>query len=227
MTDSRLILFDCDGTLVNSHRHITVVMQQAFADCGLPVPDDAEITGVIGLSLDTAMVQLLPDTGIAKRQKIANTYRELYRNTPGEHGLHASVRSTLIMLQKRGYCMGIVTGKSMPGLRRVLDEFDLSRFFMVWRTADQCPSKPHPGMVNECMAEMGVEHAQTTVVGDACVDMQMATACGVRAIGVSFGAGSHDALMSAGAEDVVDRFDELMVRFPPLRQPVTSSTIAP
>ncbi|MDQ6958768.1 MAG: HAD-IIIA family hydrolase [Mariprofundaceae bacterium] len=227
MTDSRLILFDCDGTLVDSHRHITAVMQHAFADCGLPVPDDAKIAGVIGLSLDTAMAQILPDTGITTRRKISNTYRKLYRDMPSEHGLHVGVRSTLITLQKRGYGLGIVTGKSLPGLRRVLDEFDLSRFFMVWRTADQCPSKPHPGMVNECMAEMGVERAQTAVVGDACVDMQMATACGVRAIGVSFGAGSHDALMGAGAEGVVDCFDELRVRFPPLRQSVTSSTIAP
>jgi len=227
MTAARLILFDCDGTLVDSHRHIIAVMQQAFVDCGLPVPDDAEITGVIGVSLDTAMVQMLPDTATANRQKIANIYRKLYRDMPSEHGLHTGVRSTLITLQKRGYALGIVTGKSLPGLRRVLDEFDLSRFFMVWRTADQCPSKPHPGMVNECMEEMGMERTQTTVVGDACVDMQMAAACGVRAIGVSFGAGSHDALMSAGAEDIVDCFDELRARFPPLRQSVTSSTIAP
>jgi len=227
MTDSHLILFDCDGTLVDSHRHIVAVMQQAFADCGLPVPNDAEITGVIGLSLDTAMAQMLPNTATANRRKIANAYRKLYRDMPSEHGLHAGVRSTLITLQQRGYGLGIVTGESLRGLRRVLDEFDLSRFFMVWRTADQCPSKPHPGMVNECMEEMGMERTQTTVVGDACVDMQMATACGVRAIGVSFGAGSHDALMSAGAEGVVDCFDELKARFPPLRQSVTSSTIAP
>jgi len=222
-----LILFDCDGTLVDSHRHIIAVMQQACADCGLPVPDGIGIAGVIGLSLDMAILQLLPAIDIANRQQLANAYRELYRTMPGDHGLHAGVRLSLKMLQERGYWLGIVTGKSLTGLQRVLNEFDLSRFFMVWRTADQCPSKPHPGMVMACMEELGVDAKRTTVVGDACVDMQMAIASGARAIGVSFGAEAHDKLISVGASGVVDRFDELMAYFPPLRQASASSTIAP
>jgi len=225
--ETHLILFDCDGTLVDSHRHIIAVMQQALARCGLPSPDDTEIAAVIGLSLDTAMAQLLPDNDTAHRRHLADTYRNLYRDMPVNHGLHAGVRSTLVTLQERGYCLGIVTGKSLRGLERVLEIFDLSKFFMVYRTADQCPSKPHPGMVMACMEELGIDAGRTTVVGDACVDMQMAGASGAGAIGVSFGVASSEALIAAGAGAVVDRFDALMAYFPPLRQRTASSTIAP
>jgi len=227
MTYPHLILFDCDGTLVDSHHHIIAVMQKAFADCGVSVPDDDAIAGVIGMSLDMAMARLLPDIDAESRQRIADTYRKLYRNMPGNYGLHAGVVSTLMALQKRGYWLGVVTGKSSQGLERMFEEFDLSRFFTVWRTADQCPSKPHPGMTVACMEALGVDAGRTTVVGDACVDMQMAVASGAHAIGVSFGVEAHSALMDAGAENIVDRFDALMAYFPPLRQTATSSTIAP
>jgi len=226
MTIPHLILFDCDGTLLDSHRHIIAVTQEAFAQCGMPYPVSAEVGRVIGLSLNAAVARLLPDANDAERRQVADTYRSLYRGLPVACGLHQGVRSTLKGLRRRGYRLGIVTGKSSAGLQRALVTHKLHDFFLVWRTADQCPSKPHPAMVQECMEEMGVDGRQTTVVGDACCDMQMAKASGVRALGVSFGASSPDELLAAGATDVVDRFDALLGYFPHLPRMALCSTMA-
>jgi len=220
-----LILFDCDGTLVDSHGHIVAVMRRAFVETGLNVPAEADVRAIIGLSLDHAVRALLPDADEKMRITVAEAYRRLYRGTPVDHGLHAGVRETLVELARRGWWMGVVTGKSTPGLMRVFDAFELADFFPVWRTADQCPSKPHPAMALECMEEMGGAPDRTIVVGDAVMDMQMAKAAGMRGIGVSFGAADAAALMQAGAADVVHRFTDLLAHFPPLRAGAASCTI--
>ena len=220
-----LILFDCDGTLVDSHGHIVAVMRRAFIEMGLEPPSHQAVRAIIGLSLDAAVAALWPDGGADERRELAAAYRRLYRDTPAGHGLHDGVRETLKELARRGWWMGVVTGKSLPGLMRVFEAFDLARFFLVWRTADQCPSKPHPAMALECMAELGVPAARTRVVGDAVMDMQMARAAGARGIGVSFGAADEAALMRSGAFAVVHRFDELLAHFPPLPEAAASCTI--
>jgi phosphoglycolate phosphatase len=139
--------------------------------------------------------------------------------------LFAGVRETLDILRERGYWMGVVTGKSFSGLERVLNDFSLAHYFLVMRTADHCPSKPHPAMVNECMAEMGVKSEQTTVVGDALLDIQMAQASGVQSLGVSFGVAEAEALRAAGAMGIVDAFDGLLEYFPPLQNEPPLPTI--
>jgi len=221
----QLILFDCDGTLMDSHHHIIAVMQQAFIGSGFESPADNAIAGVIGLSLEHAVQHLLPQAETPVHDVLQAEYRRLYRILPSEFTLFEGVHETLAMLQERGYWLGIVTGKSLAGLQRVLDEFNLAAFFLVLRTADQCPSKPHPAMVNECMHEMGVESMQTTVIGDACMDMQMACAAGARAIGVSFGVEDAAALRTAGAGHVVDSFAALLEHFPHLQSLHVSSTM--
>jgi len=220
-----LILFDCDGTLVDSHRHIVAVMRRAFLESDLEPPAEERVREIIGLSLDAAVYALMPDAPALARQAVAEGYRRLYRELPAGHGLYPGVRETLTALAERGWWMGVVTGKSAAGLLRVFEDFDLGRFFFAWRTADQCPSKPHPAMARECMAELGVPAERTWVVGDAVMDMEMARAAGARGIGVSFGAASPEALLDAGAERVVDRFDALLAHFPPLRAEAGSCTI--
>jgi len=220
-----LILFDCDGTLMDSHHHIIRVMQLAFAGHDLPQPSASAVSEVIGRSLPTAVEKLLPREEATLIAAVVETYRHLYRDLPGDYALYAGVRETLDVLRERGYWMGVVTGKSLSGLERVLDEFSLAHYFLVIRTADHCPSKPHPGMVNECMAEMGVESEQTTVVGDALLDMQMAQASGVQALGVSFGVAEGVALQAEGAMGIVDAFDALLEYFPPLQNEPPLPTI--
>jgi len=223
--EARLILFDCDGTLMNSHHHIIRVMQLAFAEHDLPPPSAASASAVIGLSLLAAVRTLLAEEDAALGEQVTETYRRLYQSMPGNYGLYAGVRETLDTLLERGYWLGIVTGKAHAGLDRALAEFSLAHYFLVRRTADHCPSKPHPAMVNECMSEMGVSCAQTTVIGDTQLDMQMACASGATAMGVSFGVGKDGELREAGAAHVVDHFSELLAYFPHLQQKPLSPTI--
>ena len=217
--EPRLILFDCDGTLVDSHGHIIRVMQQSFQDCGQPPPSASDVREVIGLSLTEAVRGLLGrDDGKLLRQLVAS-YRHHYGMMPDASHLYAGVRETLASLQELGYWLGVVTGKSYRGLMRTLEQHHLHEMFMVWRTADTCPSKPHPAMVLECMEETGAHATRTTVVGDSCFDMQMAGLGGVRGLGVSFGASDTAALLGAGAFAVVHAFPDLMAHFPPCAMP--------
>jgi phosphoglycolate phosphatase len=219
-----LVLFDCDGTLMDSHISIVRAMQKAFCSCGLAEPPARAVFDVIGLSLGRALDQLAGNTHLA--ENIKQAYRDHYRAAEHELKLYPDVRETLQALRQRGYWLGVVTGKSMAGLLRVLDAFDLQDYFCVLRTADCCNSKPHPAMVLECMAEMGVEAAQTCVVGDALFDIQMAQSAGVSALGVSFGVSGSEELKHAGAQAVVNDFPDLLTYFPPLQDQQLSPTMA-
>ena len=192
-------------------------MQQAFQNSGLDAPDAAAVSAVIGLSLHEAVRKLLADPEQkALMESIMQGYRECYRVAEQHIALYPGVHEVLGELRKRGYWLGVVTGKSLPGVKRVLETFSLSDYFYVIRSADCTHSKPHPAMVSECMAEMGVDAARTVVVGDALFDVQMAVAAGVPCIGVSFGVGERNELLEAGAEAVVDEFSTLLNHFPPL-----------
>ena len=234
-----LILFDCDGTLTDSHGLIVHAMQRAFADAGLPTPGAEAVNGVIGLSLHKAVEALIGGNQAENQagyriqtenrfqvenrmghqtliHHIEQAYREHYVQSEQGIRLFSDVRETLETLRQRGYWLGVVTGKSKPGLLRVLQSFALLELFYVWRTADCTHSKPHPAMVLECMQALGVTAAQTTVVGDAVFDMQMAKAAKVTAYGVSFGVACGDELIGAGAEASVDHFADLLMYYPAL-----------
>jgi len=192
-------------------------MQQAFLNSGLDAPDAGAVNGVIGLSLHEAVRRLQIDPEEKSlMESIMQGYRECYRVAEQHITLYPGVHEVLSELRRRGYWLGVVTGKSLPGVKRVLDTFSLSDYFYVIRSADCTHSKPHPAMVSECMAEMGVGAERTVVVGDALFDVQMAVAAGVPCIGVSFGVGESGALIEAGAKIVVDEFPTLLNHFPPL-----------
>jgi len=214
----RLILFDCDGTLTDSHALIVSAMQQAFTKAAIEPPTNAAVSAIIGMSLRGAVLALLDKQqadNSALVEKVIDGYRDSYRESEQQVKLFPQVPETLEELRKRGYWLGVVTGKSHAGLLRVLETFRLSDLFLVLRTADCTHSKPHPAMVLECMTEMGVIPDQTMVVGDALLDIQMANAAGVRSIGVSFGVADSGDLMTAGAQAVVDDFAALLDHFHP------------
>jgi len=218
-----LILFDCDGTLTDSHGTIASAMQQAFVACDLPAPLVRDVNGVIGLSLKRAVHALLDEMdnhdGLLL-ERLMQSYRQHYLELEQDVRLFPQVRGVLETLRERGYWLGVVTGKSRPGLQRVLDRFELADLFLVLRTADCTHSKPHPAMVLECIQELGVKAVQTCVVGDAVVDAQMAAAAGVRFVGVSYGVASGDELLLAGADALVDDCQELLVQFPHLQDQI-------
>ena len=212
-----LILFDCDGTLTDSHGSIALAMQKAFTDHGLVEPDYQSVLAIIGLSLVAAVEKLSPDDlDETVKTKICESYATNYRAMEHNLALYPNVIETLEELDSRGYAMGVVTGKSSRGLMRVLDLFDLHKFFPVWRTADICISKPHPAMVLECMDEMGAIPQHTSVIGDSRFDIQMANAAGVRSYGVSFGVEPVHTLKAEGALEVFDKFEDILGEFPKL-----------
>jgi len=215
--------------MTDSHGIIVQAMQNAFHDAGLIKPDHRAVCDIIGLSLDQAIHTLTNPAqhhNEALQRRIEQAYRQHYLQAEDQVCLFPQVRETLQQLRARGYWLGVVTGKSMSGLMRVLQRFDLQEFFFVLRTGDCTHSKPHPAMVIECMQELGVTAEKTYVVGDAVFDIQMAKAADTQALGVSFGVASSAELIQAGASDVVSDFANLLNHFPHLQDAPVSPTIA-
>lgn len=216
---THLILFDCDGTLTDSNMVIVHSIQRAFEDSALLAPGTQDVLAALGMSLHGVIEGLLHKQGAHSQllvNKIANSYREYYHVFEKDISLYPKVLDVLITLKKRGYWMAIVTGKSKGGLERVLSRFDLEKYFYVWRTADCCHSKPHPAMALECMAALGIDSANTTLVGDSHFDIQMAKAAGVRALGASFDSENTQRLYDEGADKVLYAFEDLLDCFPQL-----------
>ncbi len=209
---SRLVVFDLDGTLVDSEAHIVVAMQAAFEQHDLPGPGRQAVRQVVGLSLAAAIERLAPRQPEPVRSQLGETYRRNFLNsrTPDNHEpLFPGVVETLDGLGRAGYLLGIATGKSMQGLRAVLASHQLADRFVTLQTPDHGPGKPHPDMLNRAMDEAGVAAGDTVVVGDTSYDMTMSASAGVAAIGVSWGYHAVEDLVEAGAAHVIDRFDQL------------------
>ncbi len=210
-----LILFDCDGTLVDSQHNIITAMRRAFADAGLPAPADAAVRGIIGLSLHAAVQALAPeDTEPAVLQRLEQAYKEHFfrlRHEPDFHEpLFPGVREALQALHARDdVLLGIVTGKSRRGLEVLLERERLKEHFITLQTADDAPSKPHPGMVLQALEETGAEPQRTVVIGDTRYDMQMARAANTAALGVGWGYHPPRELLQAGAHALVHEQEAL------------------
>lgn len=214
-TQLRLVIFDVDGTLIDSRHLILTAMARAFRLAGLPVPPERATLAIVGLSLPEAMEALVPGIGPPERERLARLYKESFVALRAESGgeaeapLYPGARAALERLDRAGYLMSIATGKGRRGLNHTLAEHGLGRFFIGTQTADDAPSKPHPGMVLNCLSATGVEAAQAVVVGDSVWDMHMARAAGARAVGVAWGYHPPEGLTQAGADCVVDDFAAL------------------
>ncbi|HUF86602.1 MAG TPA: HAD-IA family hydrolase [Thermohalobaculum sp.] len=211
----RLVIFDVDGTLIDSQRFILGAMRRAFAQAGLPAPADAATLGIVGLSLREAMAALVPEVPAPERERLAALYKQCFTAQRAETGgeaqapLYPGARAALERLDRAGWLLSVATGKGRRGLRHVLESHGLDRFFIGTQTADDAPSKPHPGMLLNCLAATGVEAAQAVMVGDSTFDMAMARAAGVRALGVTWGFQPPGRLVEAGAERLVQSYDAL------------------
>jgi phosphoglycolate phosphatase len=211
-----LVVFDVDGTLVDSQAHIVAAMQAAFAEGGHVVPDRATILSIVGLSLPLAIETLTPGTDPATRDRMVAAYRDAFvalRSELGEGAspLYPGALDTLAALGARDdVLLGIATGKSQRGLDLLLDHYDLRRRFVTAQSADGHPSKPHPAMLETALAEAGVAPAQAVMLGDTTYDMLMAANAGVAGIGVAWGYHPAEALTGAGAETVLGGFEGLL-----------------
>lgn len=205
----RLVIFDCDGTLIDSQHAIYGSMSLAFGAHGLPAPSRAEVLGIVGLSLPQALAVLAPRESEAVRHRIIDAYKSGFvgvRAQPDHHetlydGISAAVAALAV---RKDTVLGIATGKSKRGVARLLAQEGWEGRFATIQTADDHPSKPHPSMILRAIAETGAEPHQTVMIGDTTYDMEMALNAGVGAIGVGWGYHSGERLREAGARMVVD-----------------------
>jgi phosphoglycolate phosphatase len=208
----RLVLFDFDGTLVDSAGVIHAVMVRTFETFDLTPPALSDTKSIIGLTLDIAIARLMGQPHADDRAvAMAAHYKSIYgdmRVSSGFEKPFPGITDMMAGLSARDdLVIGAVTGKSRRGLTMISAHHGFD--FKVSRTADDCPSKPHPAMVTECCAEAAFEPSATLVIGDAVYDMQMAKSAGATAIGVSWGYAPVSALLEAGADHIVRSAEEI------------------
>jgi phosphoglycolate phosphatase len=209
----KLIIFDCDGTLVDSQANIIAAMNDAFERNRLVLPDPHAVRRIVGLSLVEGMQMLLPEADYDFQVKLSADYKNGFHRLRGaglvEEPLYPDTREIIELLREQGHVLGVATGKSDRGLDLVLKHHDLHHHFITLQTADRHPSKPHPSMIYQAMADTGIDAADALMIGDTTFDIEMAVNAGVRAIGVDWGYHEADELISAGAEIVLTDFPAL------------------
>jgi phosphoglycolate phosphatase len=183
-----LLVFDWDGTLMDSASAITASLRAACADLNLPVPTPEQARYVIGLGLADAMAHLLPGVDAAEYPRVVDRYRVHFLERDAGTGLFPGAAAVVHWAHEAGFLLAIATGKSRRGLDRALGTTGLARYFHATRCADEGPVKPHPGMLQELMEELGVGCERTLMIGDTTHDMEMARAAGVARLAVSYGA---------------------------------------
>lgn len=200
---NRLAIFDCDGTLVDSGATIYRALSAAFEQNGLELPSAEMSRKVIGLSLTEAMSALLPDAPAERHVALAEDYKRAFWKLRSagevEEPLFDGVLELLDSLEAGGWLLAVATGKSDGGLRHCLESHGIHPRFVSLQTADRHPSKPHPSMVLQAIAEAGAAPETSFLVGDTSFDMAMAASAGAAPIGAGWG--YHDAaeLLEAGA----------------------------
>ena len=190
-----LVVFDWDGTLLDSAGAIVQAIQAACRDLGHPPPSDDHARHVIGLGLVDALRHAAPDLPPQRYPAMADRYRFHYLGADHRLTLFEGIPEVLAGLQSTGHILAIATGKSRLGLERALDHSGLRALFQASRCADECHSKPHPQMLEELMAEFGVASEATLMIGDTSHDLLMAQHAGVAGLAVTYGAHPHDHLL--------------------------------
>jgi phosphoglycolate phosphatase len=197
----KLLIFDWDGTLMDSVAVIVACAQAMLRELGLPAPPDSTIRNTVGLGLRETIDQLVPGCDAELYQQVLATYRahwlSTYQNQPL---LFPGVPEMLRRLAAEGYLLGVATGKSRRGLEYALESSGLRGLFNATRTVDEAPSKPHPGMLFDILSELGVQAAEAVMIGDTVYDLEMARAARMAGLGVLSG--------SQGREEL-ERFEPL------------------
>jgi phosphoglycolate phosphatase len=201
---NRLAIFDCDGTIVDSQANICLAMEDCFARAKLDPPPRERTRRVVGLSLVEAMQSMLPDAephihvALAEDYKLA--FHRLRKRGLVEEPLYEGITELIETLEQDGWLLGVATGKSDRGLSLCLERHGLSSRFVTLQTADRHPSKPHPSMIEQALADAGAAPETSIMIGDTSYDMAMARAAGVTAIGVTWGYHEAEELKAAGAD---------------------------
>lgn len=215
MSDLRLVIFDCDGTIVDSQHLIVEAMNGGLSANGLPEMPREKILSIVGLSLPLAIETLLPGESPQTVAAVTQGYRDAFtvlRARPASHEpLYDGIADVIETLAARDdTVLGIATGKSIRGVDRLLDHTSWQGHFITIQTADTNASKPHPEMIETAMREAGAAPENTVMIGDTTFDMRMALNAGVAALGVAWGYHPSAALHREGAHAVADAATDLI-----------------
>jgi len=184
----QLIVFDWDGTLMDSTGHIVTCMQQAITQLNLTPLEDSAISHIIGLGLNEAAYALYPDISPETIVLLADAYRDIWLSNPIDTPLFANAYNLIQSLNEQNYFLGVATGKSRRGLDKVLNSSNMGPLFHATRCAGECHSKPHAQMLEELITYFGVDANKTLMIGDTEYDLQMAHNAGADSLGISHGA---------------------------------------
>ncbi len=209
-----LIVFDWDGTLMDSAEAIVRSIRAASLDAGFPAPEPDAARHVIGLGLNEAMACLFPDADVVARQRLSERYRHHYLSA-SEEGIHLfeGARKMISDLHDAGYLLAVATGKGRSGLDSVMRRAEMGPYFHSTRCADECFSKPHPAMLLELMQELGTIPERTLMIGDTTHDLQMAKNAGVASVALAHGAHPRENLEPLAPLACLNDFIELRTWF--------------
>ena len=201
-----LLVFDWDGTLMDSVGVIASSIRAACHDLGLEVPTDNAARHIIGLGLNEAIAHLLPTLPFPEYGHLVERYRYHFLAQDEDIPLFDGVAKAIAALHEQGFLLAVATGKSRRGLERTLQHSGLKPYFHSTRCADECFSKPHPAMLLEIMGELQIEPERTLMIGDTSHDLQMAGNVGVRALAAAYGAHPRDHLLEFAPLVCLDEF---------------------
>ena len=190
-----LIIFDWDGTLIDSIDWIVNCMQKAAMACKFEIPSDKAAKDVIGLSLKKAISQLFPNVDINRQEQLASCYSDyFFSRQASRDDLFIGVYDMLVHLKDAGYQLAVATGKSRLGLEKALQGTGTEDLFSITRCADETASKPNPVMVQEIIKQLDAANERTLMIGDSIHDLQMAANADISAVAVSSGTHSSEIL---------------------------------
>jgi phosphoglycolate phosphatase len=206
----KLIIFDWDGTIIDSQAHIIKCMRNAMLDEGLTPPDDQKIRHIIGLSLDRAIEILLPQPEVDVIDRIAANYRNHFFSESEENSeLFFGAENVIRDLHANGYYLAVATGKGRTGLDIALDKTGLGHYFHITRCADETRSKPDPQMLDEILTDLNLESNQAVLVGDTSYDIDMASNINMDCIAVTYGMHDKQHLQNSGPTYFIDSIDQI------------------
>ncbi len=209
-TQFKLLVFDWDGTIMDSADNIIECVREAAKDLGLEIPSDDTVRNIIGLGLKEAVTEMFPGIDDGQIWNVVERYRVHFldhRRKPSP--LFQGAEDTLREIAGRDYLMAVATGKGRSGLDRVLEYTGLGDLFHTSRCADESFSKPNPDMLLQIMDEMGVIGEETLMIGDTEYDMQMAVNAGAHRLAVSYGSHTYERLMKSDPLGCLDDIREL------------------
>jgi len=204
-----LLIFDWDGTLMDSAGVIAACIQAASRDMGLPVPSHGEASHIIGLGLREALEHLFPNLAEAAYPELVDHYRRHYLSQDAEIPLFDGARELVAELHAGGHLLAVATGKARRGLDRAFEHSGLEPYFHASRTADETFSKPHPAMIEELLEELMIEPERALMIGDTSHDLQMASNAGIASLAAGYGAHPPENLSGFGPLAVCRSFPEL------------------